>query len=112
MTEEAVRRKYCNCTGKLDYSAIDGKVVLICSVSIAAIMIAGVLNSPEVSALGQPVQSALVLSAECGVIMLLMVLDIQSFQEYENGFDLHRAEKCTSGLSSANHLWCRGREIQ
>ena len=32
MTEEAVRRKYCNCTGKLDYSTIDGKVVLICSV--------------------------------------------------------------------------------
>jgi len=43
-------------------------------VSIAAIMIAGVLNSPEVSALGQPVQSALVLSAECGVIMLLMAV--------------------------------------
>ena len=43
-------------------------------VSIAAIMIAGVLNSPEVSVLGQPVQSALILSVECGVIMLLMAL--------------------------------------
>ncbi len=43
-------------------------------VSIAAIMIAGVLNSPEVSVLGQPVESALILSAESGLIMLLMAV--------------------------------------
>src|SRR5512136_141500 len=43
-------------------------------VSIAAIMIASALNAPEISALGNPVQSALILSAESGLIMLLMAL--------------------------------------
>ena len=43
-------------------------------VSIAAIMIASILNSPEISALGNPVQSALMLSAETGLIMLLMAM--------------------------------------
>ncbi len=43
-------------------------------VSIAAIMIASALTSPEVSALGSPVQSALLLSAESGAIMLLMAV--------------------------------------
>lgn len=43
-------------------------------VSIAAIMIASVLQNPEISALGQPVASALILSAECGLIMLLMAM--------------------------------------
>lgn len=43
-------------------------------VSIAAIMIASSLTSPEVSALGQPLQSALMLSAESGIIMLFMAL--------------------------------------
>jgi sulfate permease, SulP family len=43
-------------------------------VSIAAIMIASALGSPEVQALGNPVQSTLILSAECGLIMLLMAL--------------------------------------
>ena len=43
-------------------------------VSIAAIMIASALTAPEVSALGNPVQSALILSAESGIIMLLMAL--------------------------------------
>ena len=43
-------------------------------VSIAAIMIASALNAPEISALGRPVQSALILSAESGIIMLLMAL--------------------------------------
>lgn len=43
-------------------------------VSIAAIMIAGALNSPEVQAFGNPEQSTLILSAECGLIMLLMAL--------------------------------------
>ncbi|MGZ5076697.1 MAG: SulP family inorganic anion transporter [Methylobacter sp.] len=42
--------------------------------SIAAIMIAGALTAPEVSALGNPVQSALILSAESGIILLLMAL--------------------------------------
>jgi SulP family sulfate permease len=43
-------------------------------VSVAAIMIAGALKAPEVSALGDVVQSALILSAESGLIMLLMAL--------------------------------------
>ena len=43
-------------------------------VAVAAIMIASALNVPEVSALGNPVQSALILSAESGLIMLLMAL--------------------------------------
>lgn len=43
-------------------------------VSIAAIMIASALSAPEISALGNPVQSALMLSAESGIIMLLMAL--------------------------------------
>jgi SulP family sulfate permease len=43
-------------------------------VSIGAIMIASALNAPEISALGNPVQSALILSAESGIIMLLMAL--------------------------------------
>ena len=43
-------------------------------VSISAIMIASALTSPEVSALGNPVQSALLLSAESGAIMFMMAL--------------------------------------
>ncbi|MGZ8186744.1 MAG: SulP family inorganic anion transporter [Methylobacter sp.] len=43
-------------------------------VSIAAIMIANALSTPAISELGNPVQSALVLSAESGVIMLLMAI--------------------------------------
>jgi len=43
-------------------------------VSIAAIMIASALNTPEIQALGNPVQSTLILSAESGLIMLLMAL--------------------------------------
>ncbi len=43
-------------------------------VSIAAIMIASALSAPEIHDLGTPVQSALILSAESGLIMLLMAL--------------------------------------
>jgi SulP family sulfate permease len=43
-------------------------------VSIAAIMIASALTAPEISALDNPIQSALVLSAESGIILLLMAL--------------------------------------
>lgn len=43
-------------------------------VSIAAIMIANALATPEISVLGNPVQSALVLSAESGLVMLLMAI--------------------------------------
>jgi SulP family sulfate permease len=39
-------------------------------VSIGAIMIAGAVAVPEVRALGNPVQSALILSAESGLIMI------------------------------------------
>lgn len=42
--------------------------------AVAAIMVASALNAPEVNALGNPVQSALILSAESGLIMLLMAL--------------------------------------
>ncbi len=42
--------------------------------AVAAIMVANVLNTPGISALGNPVQSALILSAESGLIMLLMAL--------------------------------------
>jgi len=42
--------------------------------AVAAIMIASALNAPEVSVFGNPVQSALILSAESGLIMLLMAL--------------------------------------
>ncbi len=41
-------------------------------VSIAAIMIASALTSPAVSELGNPLQSAVILSAESGAIMVLM----------------------------------------
>lgn len=43
-------------------------------VAVASIMIAGALTAPEIKALGEPVHNALVLSAECGVIMLAMAL--------------------------------------
>lgn len=43
-------------------------------VSIAAIMIAGALTAPEISELGNPAQSALILSAESGLMMLVMAL--------------------------------------
>ncbi|MDD2724948.1 MAG: sulfate permease [Methylovulum sp.] len=43
-------------------------------VSIAAIMVASALTAPEISVLGNPAQSALILSAESGVIMLLMAV--------------------------------------
>lgn len=43
-------------------------------VSIAAIMVASALSAPEISVLGNPAQSALILSAESGIIMLLMAL--------------------------------------
>jgi SulP family sulfate permease len=43
-------------------------------VSIAAIMIAVALKSPDVSQFGNPLQSAVILSAESGLIMLLMAM--------------------------------------
>ena len=43
-------------------------------VSIASIMIAGALAAPEISRLGSPEDSALILSTECGLIMLTMAL--------------------------------------
>lgn len=43
-------------------------------VSIAAIMVASALTAPEIQALGNPVQSGLILSAESGAIMLAMAL--------------------------------------
>ncbi len=43
-------------------------------VSIAAIMIASVLTSPEISTLGNPVESAIILAAESGLILLTMAV--------------------------------------
>ncbi|MGR8980260.1 MAG: SulP family inorganic anion transporter [Gammaproteobacteria bacterium] len=43
-------------------------------VSIAAIMIASALNAPEIAVLKDPVESALILSAESGLILLAMAL--------------------------------------
>ncbi|MBK8816640.1 MAG: SulP family inorganic anion transporter [Methylococcaceae bacterium] len=43
-------------------------------VSIAAIMIAGALSTPDAIALGNPMQSALILAFECGCIMLTMAI--------------------------------------
>ncbi len=43
-------------------------------VSIAAIMIASALTAPEISALGNPVESAIILAAESGIILLLMAI--------------------------------------
>lgn len=43
-------------------------------VAVAAIMIAAALTSPEVSELGNPAQSAVILSAQTGIIMLLMAV--------------------------------------
>jgi len=43
-------------------------------VSIAAIMIASALQLPEVGALGNPLQSAVILSAESGAILLIMAI--------------------------------------
>ena len=48
------------------------KALSVGPVSIAAIMIAGALTTPEITALGSPAESALVLAAESGLIMLLM----------------------------------------
>ncbi|MDQ7089358.1 MAG: SulP family inorganic anion transporter [Methylococcales bacterium] len=43
-------------------------------VSIAAIMIASVLTSPDINALGNPVESAIILAAESGLILLAMAV--------------------------------------
>jgi len=43
-------------------------------VSIAAVMIASALNAPEISALQKPLESAVILAAETGALMLLMAL--------------------------------------
>jgi SulP family sulfate permease len=43
-------------------------------VAIAAIMVAHVLSLPEVQNLGNPTQVALILGAECGLVMLLMAV--------------------------------------
>lgn len=43
-------------------------------VAIAAIMVAHVLTTPDVQQLGNPMQTALILGAECGLVMLLMAV--------------------------------------
>lgn len=48
------------------------RVLSVGPVSIAAIMVASALSSPEVSSLGTPVQNAMILAVEGGVILCLM----------------------------------------
>jgi sulfate permease, SulP family len=48
------------------------KTLSVGPVAIAAIMVANVLGLPEVKSLGDPAQIALILSAESGLVMLLM----------------------------------------
>lgn len=50
------------------------RIMSVGPASISAIMIASALNAPEISILGDQTQSALVLSAECGIIMLVMAV--------------------------------------
>lgn len=50
------------------------KTLSVGPVSIAAIMIASVLSLPEINALGSPVENAIILAAEGGLILLLMAL--------------------------------------
>ncbi len=48
------------------------RVLSVGPVSIAAIMVASALSSPEVSSIGTPVQNAMILAVEGGVILCLM----------------------------------------
>ena len=50
------------------------RVLSVGPVSIAAIMVLAALSTPEVSALGNPMESAIILAAEGGIILLLMAL--------------------------------------
>ena len=50
------------------------RILSVGPVSIAAIMVASALTTPEISALGNPVESAIILAAEGGIILLVMAL--------------------------------------
>lgn len=50
------------------------KVLSVGPVSIAAIMIATALSSPEIAAIGTPTQNAMILALEGGIILCLMAL--------------------------------------
>ena len=50
------------------------KTLSVGPVSIAAIMIASALSAPEIIALGSPVENAIILAAEGGIILLLMAM--------------------------------------
>jgi SulP family sulfate permease len=66
---------YASILPKLFYAILGTSCTLsIGPVSVAAIMIANALASPAVTPLGNPLQSAVILSAESGVIMLLMAM--------------------------------------
>lgn len=66
---------YASILPKLFYAILGTSYTLsIGPVSVAAIMIANALASPAVTQLGTPLQSAVILSAESGVIMLLMAM--------------------------------------
>jgi len=66
---------YASILPKLFYAILGTSYTLsIGPVSVAAIMIANALASPAVSQLGNSLQSAVILSAEIGAIMLLMAV--------------------------------------
>ncbi len=50
------------------------KTLSVGPVSIAAIMIASALSAPEVAAIGSPIENAIILAAEGGLILLLMAM--------------------------------------
>ncbi len=50
------------------------KTLSVGPVSIAAIMIASALSAPEVATIGSPVENAIILAAEGGLILLLMAM--------------------------------------
>ncbi len=66
---------YASILPKLVYAILGTSFTLsVGPISIAAIMIASALHLPAVSELGNPLQSAVILSAESGAIMLLMAM--------------------------------------
>jgi SulP family sulfate permease len=66
---------YASILPKIIYAILGTSFTLsVGPISISAIMIASALHLPAVSQLGNPLQSAVILSAESGAIMLLMAM--------------------------------------
>lgn len=66
---------YASILPPIFYAALgSSRILSVSPVSIVAIMIASTMTVPAVSQFGNPLQSAVILSAESGVIMLLMAI--------------------------------------